>query len=83
MRQAQHRHWCPYVPRMRPPVLCAPAKGAAKQNATARIVADKVLRQHMERSCREPWHNLHDLTPLPRRIFETDLRGSCAAETLL
>jgi stalled ribosome alternative rescue factor ArfA len=37
---------------MRPPVLCAPAKGVAKQNAVARIAADKMLRQYVERSCR-------------------------------
>jgi len=58
------------VPRMRPPVLCAPAKGAAKQNATARIVADKMLRQHMERSLPEPCINLHDLTPCREEFFE-------------
>src|SRR4030088_1075222 len=40
------------VPRMRPPVLCAPAGGAAGLNAIAKSAADRMLRQHTERSCR-------------------------------
>src|SRR5256884_3744475 len=37
---------------MRPPVLCAPANGAARQNAIAKAIANEMLRQHHEHSCR-------------------------------
>src|SRR5712692_8498218 len=41
------------VPRMRPPVLCAPAKGAAIRIATALKTAKKIPRLHNEPSCRK------------------------------